>query len=216
MQLWWWSHSPCNLAGQGMLVPLTSSLYVSGTVTRPDKVLIDIGTGYYVEVRNNFQEAIAVDLLATVFASGLPVNLRTQNSTEQGVGYCKRKVNFLREQIQKVIQVYTFLPYPSQTSFCLLHNRSLYIIEVIPLCHLLCMLGVFIASLIHREKLANGKSNALEIFRYWLAYMHIFTCYHVLHRIWRVSSKCWERSPTCCNKSRRAHSSILICKQLKA
>ncbi|KAG4304274.1 hypothetical protein PORY_002249 [Pneumocystis oryctolagi] len=33
-----------------MLVPLTSSLYVSGIlVSKPDKVIVDIGTGYYVE-----------------------------------------------------------------------------------------------------------------------------------------------------------------------
>ena len=33
-----------------MLVPLTSSLYVSGTVTKPKEVLLDIGTGYFVQV----------------------------------------------------------------------------------------------------------------------------------------------------------------------
>jgi len=33
-----------------MLVPVTSSLYVNGTVMNPDKVLVDIGTGYFVEV----------------------------------------------------------------------------------------------------------------------------------------------------------------------
>ena len=33
-----------------MLVPLTGSLYVNGTVASEGKVLIDIGTGYYVEV----------------------------------------------------------------------------------------------------------------------------------------------------------------------
>ncbi|CCJ29686.1 unnamed protein product [Pneumocystis jirovecii] len=33
-----------------MLVPLTSSLYVSGIlVSKPEKVMVDIGTGYYVE-----------------------------------------------------------------------------------------------------------------------------------------------------------------------
>ena len=33
-----------------MLVPLTSSLYVNGTVTKPKEVLLDIGTGYFVQV----------------------------------------------------------------------------------------------------------------------------------------------------------------------
>nr|GMD13272.1 probable prefoldin subunit 5 [Ipomoea batatas] len=32
-----------------MLVPLTASLYVPGTLDDADKVLVDIGTGYYVE-----------------------------------------------------------------------------------------------------------------------------------------------------------------------
>ena len=33
-----------------MLVPLTASLYVPGTLDDADKVLVDIGTGYFVEV----------------------------------------------------------------------------------------------------------------------------------------------------------------------
>ena len=35
--------------GLGMLVPLTQSLYVPGRVKDADKVLVDIGTGYYLE-----------------------------------------------------------------------------------------------------------------------------------------------------------------------
>lgn len=34
-----------------MMLPLTQSLYVSGEVASTDQVLVDIGTGYYVEVR---------------------------------------------------------------------------------------------------------------------------------------------------------------------
>ena len=33
-----------------MLVPLTASLYVPGTLDDADRVLVDIGTGYFVEV----------------------------------------------------------------------------------------------------------------------------------------------------------------------
>lgn len=36
--------------GSKMLVPLTASLYVPGTLDDADKVLVDIGTGYFVEV----------------------------------------------------------------------------------------------------------------------------------------------------------------------
>ncbi|KAK7739951.1 subunit of tubulin prefoldin [Cytospora paraplurivora] len=32
-----------------ILVPLTNSLYVKGNLSSPDKVLVDIGTGFYVE-----------------------------------------------------------------------------------------------------------------------------------------------------------------------
>ena len=38
-------------AGKVSMVPLTSSLYVSGVLDSTEKVLVDIGTGYYVEVR---------------------------------------------------------------------------------------------------------------------------------------------------------------------
>lgn len=34
-----------------MLLPLTESLYVSGALESVDAVLLEVGTGYYVEVR---------------------------------------------------------------------------------------------------------------------------------------------------------------------
>jgi hypothetical protein len=33
------------------MLPLTPSLYVNGSVASTEKVLVDIGTGYFVEVR---------------------------------------------------------------------------------------------------------------------------------------------------------------------
>lgn len=33
-----------------MLVPLTASLYASGTLANTDHVLVDVGTGYFIEV----------------------------------------------------------------------------------------------------------------------------------------------------------------------
>ena len=41
----------CPAAGQPVLLPLTESLYVSGKLESVDTVLLEIGTGYYVEVR---------------------------------------------------------------------------------------------------------------------------------------------------------------------
>ncbi|KAG9239465.1 Prefoldin [Amylocarpus encephaloides] len=35
--------------GKPILVPLTASLYVPGTLSDPDKVIVDVGTGFYVE-----------------------------------------------------------------------------------------------------------------------------------------------------------------------
>lgn len=36
-------------AGTGILVPLTSSLYVKGQMADREKVLVDVGTGFFVE-----------------------------------------------------------------------------------------------------------------------------------------------------------------------
>lgn len=41
--------SPCCLADKKVLIPLTGSLYVPGRIADPENVLVDIGTGYFVE-----------------------------------------------------------------------------------------------------------------------------------------------------------------------
>ncbi|PVH83108.1 Prefoldin alpha subunit [Cadophora sp. DSE1049] len=38
-----------KLDGKPILVPLTTSLYVPGTLADPDNVIVDVGTGFYVE-----------------------------------------------------------------------------------------------------------------------------------------------------------------------
>jgi hypothetical protein len=43
---------PYPHTGQPLLLPLTGSLYASGQISDTGKVLVDIGTGYYVEVRD--------------------------------------------------------------------------------------------------------------------------------------------------------------------
>ena len=40
----------CRNLGRSILVPLTSSLYVRGTLKNAGRVLVDIGTGYYIEM----------------------------------------------------------------------------------------------------------------------------------------------------------------------
>jgi prefoldin alpha subunit len=55
------------------MVPLTSSMHVSGTLTRPDRVLLDVGTGYFVDV-----------------------------SAEKGADYCKRKIEYVRGKLDEI------------------------------------------------------------------------------------------------------------------
>jgi prefoldin alpha subunit len=40
-------------AGKQILVPLTASLYVPGTLKDADNVIVDVGTGFYVEKVGN-------------------------------------------------------------------------------------------------------------------------------------------------------------------
>ena len=64
--------------GKETLVPLTESLYVPGKLAVTDKVLLDVGTGYFIE-----------------------------HDTEKGIDYCKRKVNFIRENMEKLMDMVT-------------------------------------------------------------------------------------------------------------
>lgn len=58
---------PCHApAGQPLMLPLTQSLYVSGTVANVDQVLVDIGTGYYVEVRRHVRLSAPVGAMHPV------------------------------------------------------------------------------------------------------------------------------------------------------
>ncbi|PPS01089.1 hypothetical protein GOBAR_AA19573 [Gossypium barbadense] len=59
-----------------MLVPLTASLYVPGTLDDADKVLVDIGTGYFVE-----------------------------KTMAEGKDYCERKINLLKSNFDQLIEV---------------------------------------------------------------------------------------------------------------
>ncbi|XP_040205493.1 prefoldin subunit 5-like [Rana temporaria] len=59
--------------GKQILVPLTSSMYVPGTLSNVSDVLVDVGTGYYVE-----------------------------NTAEDAKAFFKRKIDFLTKQIEKI------------------------------------------------------------------------------------------------------------------
>ncbi|KAM8976643.1 prefoldin subunit 5 [Pelodytes ibericus] len=59
--------------GKALLVPLTSSMYVPGTLNDVSNVLIDVGTGYYVE-----------------------------KTADDAKDFFKRKIDFLAKQIEKI------------------------------------------------------------------------------------------------------------------
>eukprot|EP00891_Asterochloris_glomerata_P001110 jgi/Astpho2/1110/e_gw1.00020.52.1_t len=59
--------------GQPMMIPLASALYVAAELAVPDKVLVDIGTGYF-----------------------------SEKATDEGVDYCRRRVNNLKENIEAI------------------------------------------------------------------------------------------------------------------
>jgi len=68
-----------------MLVPLTASLYVPGTLDDADKVLVDIGTGYFVEVSwlqlaAFFFSGLASDWIVLTSLIGCLLVLLTENN----------------------------------------------------------------------------------------------------------------------------------------
>eukprot|EP01017_Pseudomicrothorax_dubius_P019783 TRINITY_DN2179_c0_g1_i16.p1 TRINITY_DN2179_c0_g1~~TRINITY_DN2179_c0_g1_i16.p1 ORF type:complete len:113 (-),score=22.86 TRINITY_DN2179_c0_g1_i16:95-433(-) len=65
-------------ADNQMMIPLTSSLYVSGVIADRENFLIDLGTGYYVE-----------------------------RNTRQASEYCDRKIAMLKENVEKLTKIIT-------------------------------------------------------------------------------------------------------------
>ncbi|GAA0155374.1 chaperone [Lithospermum erythrorhizon] len=62
--------------GKKMLVPLTASLYVPGTLDDAEKVLVDVGTGYFIE-----------------------------KTMTEGKDYCERKINLLKSNYEQLFEV---------------------------------------------------------------------------------------------------------------
>ncbi|KAG7673497.1 hypothetical protein Ndes2526B_g03053 [Nannochloris sp. 'desiccata'] len=62
--------------GQPVLIPMTESLYVSGTLDSVETVLLEIGTGYYIE-----------------------------KDIDGGIDYAKRKVNLVRDKVEQLAQI---------------------------------------------------------------------------------------------------------------
>merc|ERR1712183_56644 len=67
-----------EVKGKEVLVPLTSCMYVPGTIADAEKLLIDVGTGYYVE-----------------------------KDVSGAKNYFTRKVKFVTEQMEKIQKIAT-------------------------------------------------------------------------------------------------------------
>ncbi|XP_057424097.1 prefoldin subunit 5 [Lotus japonicus] len=59
-----------------MLVPLTASLYVPGTLDDSQHLLVDVGTGYFIE-----------------------------KTMDEGKDYCERKINLLKSNFDQLVEV---------------------------------------------------------------------------------------------------------------
>ncbi|CAN6293156.1 unnamed protein product [Urochloa humidicola] len=80
--------------GKKMLVPLTASLYVPGSLDDAEKVLVDVGTGYFIE-----------------------------KTMAQGKEYCERKINLLKSNFGELYEVATKKKTIADEIGLLLHNK---------------------------------------------------------------------------------------------
>lgn len=63
-------------SGTSMMIPLTKSMYVAGTLAEPEHVTVCIGAGYFLKLE-----------------------------IDDGIQYFKRRVNFLVEQMESIQQI---------------------------------------------------------------------------------------------------------------
>ncbi|KAL6215673.1 hypothetical protein ACLB2K_015101 [Fragaria x ananassa] len=63
-------------SGKKMLVPITASLYVPGTLQDPDQVLVNVGTGYFIE-----------------------------KNMPQAKDYCDRKISLLKSSFEQLVEI---------------------------------------------------------------------------------------------------------------
>ncbi|KAI6213874.1 Prefoldin, alpha subunit [Aphelenchoides besseyi] len=94
--------------GQTSLVPLTTTLYMKGEVMEPSKTIVDIGTGYYVEMSSD--RAVDFYKRKTTFVRG---QLTTLNKV---IEEKSATLQLLTEVLQKKIQAITAAnPQPQQS-----------------------------------------------------------------------------------------------------
>ncbi len=67
---------PTSSDSSDILVPLTGSMYVPGKLADPDKVLVDVGTGYYVEKKRDAAKEYFTKKVPCVCCFNRPVSIR--------------------------------------------------------------------------------------------------------------------------------------------
>ena len=91
-------------AGQTALIPLTASLYVEAELDDADKVLVELGTGYYAEVL--LLEPLTAHGISRCLTAALKHSaFHVQKSAKDGKEYFGRKVLLVKEQLDKIGQV---------------------------------------------------------------------------------------------------------------
>ena len=85
------------------MIPLTASLYVEAELEDADTVLVELGTGYYAEVR--WHPTTAVCMLMQHPIADLHSGRCLQKSVADGQDYFARKVLLVKEQLDKIGQV---------------------------------------------------------------------------------------------------------------
>ena len=85
--------------GTPMLVPITSSLYVPGETTQLDTVLVDVGTGYFIEKSTDEAQAFLERKMALIETQAQNVQSAAQfknQNLQQTVDVMNRKIMEMR------------------------------------------------------------------------------------------------------------------------
>jgi prefoldin alpha subunit len=85
--------------GKTILVPLTNSLYVPGKLSDPDHVIVDVGTGYYVQIVRLHQAHPSLTQLIFIFPNQTRAQAVKHYSTK--VDYIRTNLETLEDTIQK-------------------------------------------------------------------------------------------------------------------
>lgn len=89
--------------GIQLSLTVTSQMYVPGTLNDVEHVLIDVGTGYYVEKVNKCVILFPrVWILCTVSCSIIIIFFLHLQNVEDSKAFFKRKIDFLTKQIEKI------------------------------------------------------------------------------------------------------------------